>query len=235
MMEREGIPRLGIVLGSPRQVSGVREGSVADTLGIAPGSVLQRFELSPDLTTTTIAWKPPGEEPRRRVIDTPATVLSDPEAAGVTGVLDLYLPHYRQPIRSGSVFGALAIAGEETLDLSLSIYNVLHKLVTGRLSIQTIGGPVMLFRSIGGATEVGFGYILYLIALISVNLGVVNLLPFPALDGGHLLFLVIEAVKGSPPSPRVREIAQYIGIFCLLGLMLVVTSYDIFYWIVGGG
>ncbi len=111
----------------------------------------------------------------------------------------------------------------------------LHRLIVRTLPIDAVGGPVQLFRIIKIADERGVAYFLYILALISVNLGVCNLLPFPVLDGGHLVFLLIEWLMGRPPSPRVRETAQWIGLVCLLLFMMTVTGYDLMHLVKGTG
>ena len=94
------------------------------------------------------------------------------------------------------------------------------KLVTGEISSKNIGGPLMIASISGEHGEQGFGAILWLIAILSINLGILNLLPIPVLDGGHLFFFACEAILGRPLQERSREMAQQAGIillFCLMG------------------
>ena len=77
------------------------------------------------------------------------------------------------------------------------------------------------------SAKAGVGNLISFIALISINLAIINLLPIPVLDGGHLLFFLIEAIKGSPVSIKVREVAQQIGLFLLIMLMILVFYNDI--------
>ncbi len=99
-------------------------------------------------------------------------------------------------------------------------------ITTGRLAIE-IAGPVGIFNLTGQATQLGFIYLLQLTALISINLAVINILPFPALDGGRLLFLAIEKIKGSPVSQKIERFANTAGFVILILLMIVVTWRDI--------
>lgn len=101
------------------------------------------------------------------------------------------------------------------------------KVFEGSVSPKTIGGPIMIAQMAGEQVEQGFVNLLAFIALISVNLGILNLLPVPVLDGGHLLFFSIEAVIRRPVSIKTREIAQQVGIFLLLMLMVFVFYNDI--------
>jgi len=102
------------------------------------------------------------------------------------------------------------------------------KLIRGDLSIKHIGGPILIYKLAGRSFEMGgiFSFISY-IALLSIVLGFVNLLPIPIMDGGHILFYSIEIVKRSPLSLRTREIAQQVGFVIIIGLMLLATYNDI--------
>lgn len=107
------------------------------------------------------------------------------------------------------------------------LYHFIADSVTGKGSLDAVTGPVGLASIVGDAYRFGFVYLLSFAALISVNLGVLNLMPFPALDGGRLLFLLIEKIKGSRISPKFANTANAIGFFLLIGLMIVVTYNDI--------
>lgn len=93
--------------------------------------------------------------------------------------------------------------------------------------LKQVAGPVGLVSLVGDATALGFGYLLFFTALISINLALLNLLPIPALDGGRLLFLIIEAIKGSPIKPTVARTINFIGFVFILLLMVLVTVGDI--------
>jgi regulator of sigma E protease len=101
------------------------------------------------------------------------------------------------------------------------------KLIQGSISSKTLGGPIMIAQMAGEQAQAGMVNLLFFTALISINLGILNFLPIPVLDGGHLLFFAIEAVTGRPVSLRVREIAQQIGIFILISLMIYAFYNDI--------
>ncbi|UCG62639.1 MAG: RIP metalloprotease RseP [Candidatus Zixiibacteriota bacterium] len=109
----------------------------------------------------------------------------------------------------------------------------IKKLVTGEVSAKLIGGPIFIAQQSGKEVRKGAANLFFFMALLSVNLAVLNVLPIPILDGGHLVFLFMEKIKGSPVSVRARVVAQQIGLFLLLGLILVVTYNDILRWIRG--
>jgi regulator of sigma E protease len=101
------------------------------------------------------------------------------------------------------------------------------KLFQGTVSPKTLSGPIMIAQMAGQQAKEGVVNLIFFIALISINLAILNFLPIPVLDGGHLLFFFIEAVKGSPVSLKIREISQQAGIFVLILLMIYVFYNDI--------
>lgn len=101
------------------------------------------------------------------------------------------------------------------------------KLIQGTLSADTLGGPIMIAQMAGEQAREGASHLVFFMALLSVNLAILNILPIPVLDGGHLLFFFIEAARGRPVSTRVREMAQQAGVFALLLLMIFVFYNDI--------
>lgn len=110
--------------------------------------------------------------------------------------------------------------------VKLTILSVV-KMFTGAVSADNMGGPIMIAKMAGDQARAGFENFVWFIALISVNLGIINLFPIPVLDGGHLLFLSIEAVKGSPVSTRIRERMVQFGAAVLMTLMIFVFYNDI--------
>jgi regulator of sigma E protease len=105
---------------------------------------------------------------------------------------------------------------------------VLGKLIVGAISPKTLAGPIGIAQMSGEVAKAGPLAFLYFLALLSINLGILNLLPIPILDGGHLLFFSIEAIMGKPLSIRKREVAQQVGLFLLIALMVFVFYNDIY-------
>ena len=110
---------------------------------------------------------------------------------------------------------------------------IVKRLVTRELSIKSVGGPVFILQESGRQARRGVSNLFVFMALLSVNLAVLNVLPIPILDGGHLVFLAVEKLKGSPLSVKARIIAQQVGLVILLGLILTVTYNDILRWLRG--
>lgn len=107
------------------------------------------------------------------------------------------------------------------------IWESLIDLVTGKYGMEAVSGPVGVTTAIGDAAKQGAGSLLYICAVIAVNLGIFNLLPLPALDGGRIFFMLIELVRGKPVSRKYEGLVHFAGIVILLTFMLIITFKDI--------
>ena len=127
-------------------------------------------------------------------------------------------------------YGPLAALGKaigETWDKSVFSLVMMGKMVTGEISWRNISGPVTIADYAGQSAKLGVGYYLKFLALVSISLAVLNLLPIPILDGGHLLYYVVEIIKRGPLSERSMEIGQQIGLALMLMLMACAFYNDI--------
>ena len=125
------------------------------------------------------------------------------------------------------VFEAIPAAIVKTWDMSKLTLKVIWKMIVGEASLSNISGPVTIAKYAGVTAEIGLTSFISFLALISVSLGVLNLLPIPVLDGGHLFYYLIEAVKGSPVSEAFELRGQQIGI-ALLGILMFIAFYNDF-------
>ena len=107
------------------------------------------------------------------------------------------------------------------------VYDSLIGLVTGRYGMEAVSGPVGVAEVVGDAAKMGLDSFLYIVTVLSVNLGVFNLIPFPALDGGRFLFLVIEGIRRKPFDRAVEGYINFVGLLLLFGLMIFVTIKDV--------
>ena len=114
-----------------------------------------------------------------------------------------------------------------TKGTAVGLYSLISEGIQGKGSFSSVTGPVGMVGIVGDASKFGLAYLLSFAALISVNLAIINLIPFPALDGGRLLFLLIEKIKGSRINPKVANGANMIGFVILILLMLLVTYHDV--------
>jgi regulator of sigma E protease len=115
----------------------------------------------------------------------------------------------------------------QTWHLTKLMVVVLGKMISGEISPKTIGGPIQIAQEAGKQGKKGVPYLLGLIAILGINLGLINLFPIPILDGGHLLFLGIEAILGRPVSIKKMEIAQQIGLILIILLMIFAFHNDL--------
>ncbi len=125
---------------------------------------------------------------------------------------------YRSEIRLGPVAAAGA-AVSKTWDMSVFMLKILGRMLTGKTSVKNLSGPISIAQSAGKSASYGLVYFVKFLALVSISLGVLNLLPVPVLDGGHLFFFLMEAVKGAPLSEQFLMQGQRIGLVILLALM----------------
>jgi len=122
---------------------------------------------------------------------------------------------------------ALARALARTGDMSWLTLQMLGKILTGEASYRNLSGPVSIAQYAGESAQNGIAAFLWFLGIVSVSLGVLNLLPIPLLDGGHLMYYLIELVRGSPVPEAVQAIGQQIGLALLLGLMVLVFYNDL--------
>ena len=165
-----------------------------------------------------------------QIMLTPAALARDDEVIGrigasnqpVPGLLERYQVNYRMGWGE-----AVPAAFARTWEYSVLTLKVIWRVLTGQASIQNLSGPITIADAAGKTASIGLVYFIKFLAVVSISLGVINLLPVPVLDGGHLLYFAIEAVKGSPLSEAAMIQGQKIGLVMLLGLMTLAFYVDI--------
>lgn len=110
--------------------------------------------------------------------------------------------------------------------ISSMVYTI-WGLISGKIGLSALSGPVGIYEVVGETINYGINYFLYILAFLSINVGFINILPFPAFDGGHVLFLIIEKIKGSPVNAKIENTCHLIGFILVFLLMIVVTISDI--------
>lgn len=129
-------------------------------------------------------------------------------------------------VRHGPI-SALGAAGRETLTMVSSTLKVVGQMLTGARDTSELSGPIRIAKGAGQAAQLGVGTAVFYTILLSVNLGLFNLFPVPLLDGGHLLFYGIEALRGKPLGARTQEYGFRLGLFLVLALMVLATRNDL--------
>ncbi len=244
-LEADLSQRLGLLLYRPKLaavVGRVIAGSVAEKAGIRDGDIFiavgNRQVNSWNEVATLISQAPARQlqfELQRggqtlTLLATPASVEEGGRAVGRIGIMVKDDPQLRAEmlttVRYG-VFSAFTRAVTQTWDTSLFTLKMIGRMISGEASWKNLSGPVTIADYAGQSASLGGSQYLKFLAIISISLGVLNLLPIPILDGGHLLYYVIEFLKGGPLSERVMEIGQQIGLFLLLLLMAFAFYNDI--------
>lgn len=126
-----------------------------------------------------------------------------------------------------NVYHALIYAFVSFIGLIDQMVHIIMYLFTGKLSLSSLSGPVGIYQVVGESAKYGFINVVYLIGYICVNVGFINLLPLPAFDGGRLFFMIIEAIRKKPVSPKVENVIHSVGLVLLMILMVVISFNDI--------
>ncbi len=126
-----------------------------------------------------------------------------------------------------SFFGSIGYAFLKTAAVIHQMVLIITYLITGVVSLNNLAGPIGIYSIVGEASEAGITSLVYLNAVISINVGFINLLPIPAFDGGRLMFLIIEKIKGKPVDPELENTIHAVGFFLLLLLMILITFNDL--------
>lgn len=124
-------------------------------------------------------------------------------------------------------FSSIKYAFTKTIELIEYMFFVIWYLITGKISLTNLSGPIGIFTMVGETAKEGLINLVYLMAIISVNVGFINFLPLPAFDGGRILFLIIEKIKGSPVNSKIENIIHTVGLGLLMLLMVFITYNDI--------
>jgi regulator of sigma E protease len=146
------------------------------------------------------------------------------EETGQIYLIGIEASHDWKPV---GPLGAVTMAGQQTATATYLVVQGLVLMVQGRVPLRELGGPIAIARAAGQQARAGARYFLSMLAFLSINLGVLNLLPIPALDGGHLALFAVEGSMGRPLRQRHRELAQQVGLLLLLSLMVFVFYNDI--------
>ena len=214
---------------SPAEEAGLKSGDKIKSLSFGEGQILSDLNLE---NTSDFINKSQGEilvkiDRGGEIIDfkiTPNTKIEDDRkliGISMDMIGTLSLPIHR----------AIYEGGKTTFDIAYAtIYGIgdlVGKAIKGNPDISQIAGPVGIISLVGDATKLGFVYLLTFTALISINLAIINLLPFPALDGGRIIFVIIESITKRPINPKIAGSLNTVGFALLILLMLIITYRDI--------
>ncbi|MBP5855461.1 RIP metalloprotease RseP [Marivibrio halodurans] len=218
-------------------VGSVREGSAADRAGFQPGDRILSVDGRPietfeDLRQAVaesggerLSFTIAREGERLTLNAAPEVRDSEAEEGGTGYLLGVTGPVARFE-RQGP-FGALASGASETWRLTALTLSAIGEIFYGDRSVDDMGGPVKIVQLSNDVAQLGLLSLISFMAVLSINLGLLNLFPIPMLDGGHLAFYAVEAVRGRPIGERTQEVAFRIGLALLLALMIFITINDV--------
>jgi regulator of sigma E protease len=224
---------VGKQIAVPR-VAAVESGSPAAMAGFQPGDLVtaidgRKIDNFVDMQRI-VGFS--GGHPLTIVVDrggVPVTLTATPEMRNNRGILGVTRSNQPGDVRIESVspLDAVKLGVDKTWFIVDTTLTYIRDVFVGRQSADQIGGPIGIARISGQVAELGWGALIDFVAVISVSIGLLNLFPVPLLDGGHLLFYLIEAIRGRPLSERAQEVGFRIGLAIVVMLMIFATVNDI--------
>jgi regulator of sigma E protease len=224
---------VGKQIAVPR-VAAVESGSPAAVAGFQPGDLVtaidgRKIDNFVDMQRI-VGFS--GGHPLTIVVDrggVPVTLTATPEMRNNRGILGVTRSNQPGDVRIESVapLDAVKLGVDKTWFIVGTTLTYIRDVFVGRQSADQIGGPIGIARISGQVAELGWGALIDFVAVISVSIGLLNLFPVPLLDGGHLLFYLIEAIRGRPLSERAQEVGFRIGLAIVVMLMIFATVNDI--------
>jgi regulator of sigma E protease len=226
-----------MVFGKPTaipRVASVEPNSAAATAGFEPGDLVTAIDgrkIDNFVDMQRIVGFA-GGHPMTIVVDRggiPVTLTATPEIKNNRGVLGVTRSNQPGDVKVESVgaLDAVKLGADKTWFIVETTLSYIRDVFVGRQSADQIGGPIGIARISGQVAELGWGALFDFIGVISVSIGLLNLFPVPLLDGGHLLFYFIEAIRGRPLSERAQEVGFRIGLAIVVMLMIFATMNDI--------
>lgn len=226
---------LGLLNGVPTNepvIYDVNKNSPAQEAGIQPNDYIKQVN-DKSITKWTqfseIIQKSPEQQLKLQVerdgqlVDLTVTPEALTESGATIGLIGV---QYQSPLEKNPL-KAFSYGAEQTIFWIKKIFELLGMLITGKFSIEALSGPVGIYKATEEVAQYGVFSLMNWAAILSINLGIMNLLPLPALDGGRLLFFLFEAIRGKPVDKQKEGVVHFVGIVLLMVLMIVVTWNDI--------
>lgn len=215
--------------GSPAQIAGIKSGDKIESIYLNK-DIDPSYNPTMDLFSNTInrsngdtVFIEVNRNKENKILEIKPNKTEDGYKIGVSlGILDSQKLPFGQAIK---------IAFKDTVDITkqtiVGFIQMFQKLFTGHSVKDSLMGPVGIAKQVGTVAEFGFSYLLRFVAIISISLGVINLLPLPALDGGRIFVTIIEAIRGKSFSKKIIGTIHTVGFFMLMGLLVLITVFDV--------
>jgi regulator of sigma E protease len=225
LFSNERIMISSVSVGSPAENAGLKMGDVIHYVNKKENNKIEQIQneiINSKGQSIVVGYERDGKILESKVL--PKTgIVGDKYAIGIamSDVVDIKLP----------IFTSIIEGGRYTLfmmkEMALGLYDFFSNLFRGQANFADVSGPIGIAGIVGGAASMGMTYLLMITALISINLGIINLIPFPALDGGRVLFVLIESISRRKIKPVIANWVNTVGFVLLMLLMIVVTYKDI--------
>lgn len=219
-----------VVAESPAFAAGLQKGDVIHTVdgqSISDWLVLVDYVKQRPNQRIVLTLTRQGKQ-EKRVIQS-ASAMINGKAEGYLGVRSQRInwPEHWLRVQRETPLQAINTSFRQTVGLSGATFALIGRLITGKLPIESISGPVGIAQGAGDSARSGLPYYLSFLALVSISLGVLNLLPIPMLDGGHLLYYLIEFIRRRPLSEGLKSAGIYLGLVLLASLMIIALHNDL--------
>lgn len=228
-----GIGISGVLAGSAAEQAGLQAGDkVLSINGISPQSIHEFIQIVQNNPGQVLSLRVLRNENEMNITVTPQSKVLEGKTVGALGAnVGAYMTDAARAelafTQRYGVFEALWRGVVKTQQMAIVTLKLMGRMLTGEVALKNVSGPVTIAQFAGASASIGLGAFLGFLAIVSISLGVLNLLPVPMLDGGHLMYYLIELVKGSPVSAEVEAVGLRIGI-ALIGCLMVLALYNDF-------
>ena len=215
-------------------ITDVETGSAAEKSGIEAGDTVLKINGNKISTSDDIILYLAVAEPKNGTLfnvkhanGSKKVIKVKPKKEKIDGETSYKYGISMQQEKYKGIGGAFVYTFKKTVSIFKQMFITIKFLITGGISLGQLSGPVGIYSIVGQTRSSGIANVLYLMAFLSINVGFINLFPIPAFDGGHILFIIIELIKGSPVKPEIENMIHTVFLFLLMLLMVIITINDV--------
>ena len=215
-------------------ITDVETGSAAEKSGIEAGDTVLKINGNKISTSDDIILYLAVAEPKNGTLfnvkhanGSKEVIKVNPKKEKIDGETSYKYGISMQQEKYKGIGGAFVYTFKKTVSIFKQMFITIKFLITGGISLGQLSGPVGIYSIVGQTRSSGIANVLYLMAFLSINVGFINLFPIPAFDGGHILFIIIELIKGSPVKPEIENMIHTVFLFLLMLLMVIITINDV--------